>query len=279
MSSTILDQTEMTDAQFGALSGLVRELCGINLHTGKEQLVKARLSKRLRALGLTDFGQYLDHVRGDATGCELSAMLDLLSTNLTSFFREPRHFDYLKSSVMPDLLRRRGAERKLRVWSAGCSTGEEPFSIAIALAETVPDLGRWDAGILATDLSSRVLQVAREGLYAGDRLRGVAPGVVSRYFTHAAQRQKAYQVREDLRGLVRFARLNLMGPWPMKGPFDVIFCRNVMIYFEKPTQTRLVERFWEILAPGGTLFIGHSESLTGVRHRFSYVDPTVYRKG
>jgi chemotaxis protein methyltransferase CheR len=277
-STTIMDRAEITEAQFESISRTVRELCGINLHTGKKELVKARLGKRLRALGLADFGQYLDHVARDASGDELALMLDLLSTNLTYFFREPQHLAYLRADVLPEVLSRHQTDRRLRIWSAGCSSGEEPYSIAITLAETMPDLDRWDVAILATDLSSRVLRAAREGVYSRERMRQSPAGAMGKYLLSVPGERDAFRVRDDLRAMVQFARLNLMAGWPMKGPFDVIFCRNVMIYFDKPTQARLVERFWEILSPGGTLFIGHSESLAGVRHRFQYVHPTVYRK-
>ena len=168
---------------------------------------------------------------------------------------------------------------KLRVWSAGCSSGEEPYSIAITLAERISNLKAWDAKILGTDLSTRVLARAKEGIYDKIRLKDV-PGIfLSKYFNCIETRpERRYQVGDSLRSMVRFARLNLMNDWPMRGPFHVIFCRNVMIYFEKSTQQKLIERFWELLAPGGTLFIGHSESLTGVKHHFRYVRPTVYEK-
>ena len=172
-----------------------------------------------------------------------------------------------------------GKSRRLHVWSAGCSSGEEPYSIAIHLREAIPDLQAWDVKVLATDLSTAVLARAREGIYDKQRLQDVPGMLRSKHFTCIEARpERRYQVKESLRKLVHFARLNLMDPWPMRGPFEVIFCRNVMIYFDKPTQGQLVERFSELLAPGGTLFIGHSESLTGVRHQLRYVEPTVYEK-
>ncbi len=279
MSPLGTQSVDLTEAQFKQISRLVKDLCGINLHGGKKQLVRARLAKRLRQLGIPTFKQYLDYVRREGGGDELTAMLDALSTNKTSFFREPAHFDYLVETIVPRLLDRDKKDRRLRIWSAGCSSGEEPYTIAIHLFEAVPDLENWDARILATDISTKVLEAAREGIYNKHRLADV-PGLLrSKYFTCIEARpERQYQVKDPLRELVRFARLNLMDPWPMRGPFEVIFCRNVMIYFDKPTQTELIERFFDILAPGGTLFIGHSESLTGVKHRFRYVQPTVYEK-
>jgi len=281
MAVAVYELSELTDEEFEKISDLVKSLCGINLHQGKKELVKARLSKRLRALGLTRFDDYIRYVRNDGGGDELVAMLDSISTNLTSFFREPGHFDYLAEQVLPAIAARAGPHRRsLRIWSAGCSTGEEPFTIGIVVSENIPNPDSWDVRILATDLSTRVLARAREGLYEADRLKDVPGLLIGRYFSCVeAHRPRLYRVNDRVRGLVTFARLNLLGPWPMRGPFDVIFCRNVMIYFDKPTQTRLVERFWEVLAPGGGLFVGHSESLAGVKHRFEYVQPTVYRKG
>lgn len=271
---------DLTDAQFEKISQLVRRLCGINLHTGKRQLVKARLNKRLRTLGLRDFGAYLSVLEKDASGNELVTMLDALSTNLTSFFRESAHFDYVRREVLPEILRL-SCNRRLRVWSAGCSTGEEPYTIGVTLHEAIPNPDLWDIKILATDLSTQVLARAASGIYRPERLKDVSPALVRKYF-HSIRNPEdgspAYQVEEPLRRLVTFARLNLMETWPMKGPFDIIFCRNVMIYFEKPIQEKLVNRYYDLLGPGGYMFLGHSESLTGTSHKFKYLQPTVYRK-
>lgn len=268
----------LSEEQFGRISTFVKDVCGINLHTGKKELVKARLGKRLRTLGMTSFEDYFDRVRSDASGSELTMMLDALSTNLTSFFREPRHFEYLAKEIVPSLASRRGSARRLRIWSAGCSSGEEPYSIAMTLMEAMRDLSSWDARILGTDLSVKVLMKAKEGLYEGARMEGVPRQHAAKYFVRERGGEKTWRAGDALRGMVSFARLNLLHPWPMKGPFDVIFCRNVMIYFEKDVQTEVVRRFAEILAPGGVLFIGHSESLAGVKHRLNYVEPTIYRK-
>ncbi len=269
---------QLSDAMFEEISTLVKSICGINLHEGKKQLVKARLNKRLRATNLPTYEAYLDHVRSDVNGDELTVMLDSLSTNLTQFFREPKHFEHLRGTVLPEVVRRRSQERQIRIWSAGCSSGEEPYSIAIVLRE---HLGKsdWNAAVLATDLSTRMLHRAKQGVYESMRLRDVPAGLLSKHFQLIEARPaRRYQVAPEVRQMVHFARLNLMERWPMHGPFDAIFCRNVMIYFDKPTQERLVQRFWEILAPGGTLFLGHSESLAGVKHRFHYIQPTVYNK-
>jgi chemotaxis protein methyltransferase CheR len=266
---------ELTDSQFGEISRLVKSLCGINLHTGKRELVRARLTRRLRELQLPSFDLYLQRLKED-DGEEIVAMLDAISTNLTRFFREPVHFDLLGQRV--ERWRQNAPNAPIRIWSAGCSSGEEPYSIAIRLLETLDSTPR-DARILATDLSTEVLATAREGVYAPVRLQELDRALIARHFTKiTANDEPRYRVSDAARRMVTFARLNLMDPWPMSGPFSIIMCRNVMIYFDKPTQQSLVTRFWELLQPGGLFFIGHSESLTGVEHRFQYVQPTVYEK-
>ncbi len=306
---TELTPIKLEKAQFERISQLVYRLTGINLHQGKQELVKARLTKRLRALGLKSIDAYMEYLKHDNPEGELVAMIEAMTTNETSFFREPQHFDYMCRQIVPGL-----RNRKIRVWSAGCSSGEEPYSAAILLNEAIQDLALWDLGILATDLSSRMLARARKGIYDTNRLRNVPALLISKYFTplespaihggddinktsipHRKGGVKApsfltgfkcietspvrrYQVIEPLRRHVHLARLNLMGEWPMRGPFDVIFCRNVMIYFDKPAQERLVNRFWKLLKPGGHLFVGHSESLAGSPHKFRYVQPANYVK-
>lgn len=269
--------TVLSDEAFEQISRFVRSACGINLHDGKRELVKARLAKRMRALGITSYTAYMRHVESDSSGAELTAMLDVISTNLTYFFREAKHFAYLRETLVPRVKAR--PTKRIRIWSAGCSSGEEPYSIAMLLSECLPDLGCWDAAILATDLSTAVLAAAREGVYRDDRFRQTPRELVGKYFDRIQIKpQKLYRVRPSLRRLVHIAKLNLMEPWPMTGPFDAIFCRNVMIYFDKPTQGELVRRFSELLAPGGALLLGHSESLTGVKHKLRYVQPAVYER-
>jgi chemotaxis protein methyltransferase CheR len=271
---TGLTPMKLEKAHFEKISQLVHRSVGINLHPGKQELVRARLTKRLRALGLKSFDAYMEYLKSDNSEEELVAMIEAMTTNKTSFFREPQHFDYLCRKIVPGL---RG--RKVRIWSAGCSSGEEPYSTAILLNEAIQDLALWDLQILATDLSSLALSLARKGIYDTNHLREVSPLLVTKYFTCIdTNPTRRYQVIAPLRRQVRFARLNLIGEWPMKGPFDVIFCRNVMIYFDKPTQEQLINRFWKLLKPGGHLFVGHSESLAGSPHPFRYVQPAIYVK-
>jgi chemotaxis protein methyltransferase CheR len=272
--STELAPIKLRKSQFERIRQLVHELTGINLHPGKEELVKARLTKRLRALGLKSIDAYMEHLRQDGPKGELVTMIETMTTNKTSFFREAQHFDYLCRKIVPAL-----KDRKIRVWSAGCSSGEEPYSTAILLNEAIQDINLWDIGILATDLSRRMLAQARKGIYEANLLRDVPPLLLSKYFTCIETNPvRRYQVIEPLRRKVHFARLNLIGQWPMRGPFDVIFCRNVMIYFDKSTQEQLVKRFWDMLKPEGHLFVGHSESLAGSPHLFRYAQPAIYMK-
>jgi chemotaxis protein methyltransferase CheR len=264
---------DLTGAQFDTIRSLLFETCGIKLAEGKESLVKSRLMRRIRALGLSGFDE---HLESDTSNEERIALVDALTTNKTSFFREYVHYTFLRERILPPLLREK---HRLRIWSAGCSTGEEPYSIAMELLEAIPDIAGRDVRILATDISSRVLKVAREGTYGQDEVRDIPAALLQKYFScDGARDERVYQVKEIVRRLVRFAPLNLMCAWPMKGPFDAIFCRNVMIYFEKPTQQWLVQRFWHLLEVGGYLLVGHSESLAASAHRFRYVQPATYLK-
>jgi len=270
----------LTKAQFEKISGLVKSLSGINLRAGKEELVKARLSKRLRQLGMSGFNEYMEYLEADDSGEEITCMLDALSTNVTHFFREAPHFECLARKVLPQIIAQGGTPgRKLRVWSAGCASGEEPYSIAISLWEHVPGLGAWDARILATDISTRMLSISRVGTYSEDGIQGISAEIRRKYFIQAGQGEGCrYAVKNDVRRLVHFARLNLMASWPMNGPFDIIFCRNVMIYFDTETQATLVGRFADLLRSGGFLFVGLSESLANIEHGLTYVQPSVYLK-
>ena len=264
----------LTSQEFKAVSALMYKVSGVNLTAGKEGLVESRLASRLRTLQLDSYADYLSHVTDDRTGAELTMMLDLLTTNKTSFFREEAHFDYLTREVLPRL-KERGSE--VRIWCAGCSSGEEPYTLAMVLAEQWPGRSGPPVRILATDLSTRILARASAAEYDEQQMGDLDRAHVSRHFEPVADAGgKRFRVREELRRMVQVTRLNLMRPWPMKGPFDVIMCRNVMIYFDAPTQERLVNRFWELLAPGGSLLVGHSESLTALSHRFSYVQPATY---
>jgi len=259
--------------EFRRICDLLYGLCRIRLQEGKEPLVQARLWRRVRNLGMLDFSEYLAFVESPAGRDERSALVDALTTNKTSFFREAEHFDFLRR-LLPT-----GRRSSLRIWSAGCSSGQEPYTLAIVLREVLAAADLRDARILATDISAPVLARAREGLYDEDEVQGLTPGQLSRWFTPVREgAAKRHRVSEELRSLVRFARLNLMEPWPMRGPFDAIFCRNVMIYFDRETQQQLIQGFEGLLRPGGHLFVGHAESLTGRSAGLTYVQPAVYRR-
>jgi chemotaxis protein methyltransferase CheR len=266
---------ELTEPEFRAVAALLHDVAGIHLPAGKEGLVRARLAPRLRARELPSVAAYLECVARDRD--ELTRMIDVLTTNKTSFFREAEHFALLERSVLPALARRGGP---VRIWSAGCSSGEEPFTVAMVCRETLPTPACSATRILATDISTRVLARARDASYSPDMVADVPPALVGRHFV--AERSddggRQYRVVDATRALVTFARLNLMADWPMRGPFDAIFCRNVMIYFDRSTQQRLIQRFASFLAPGGYLFVGHSESLTALDHELRYVQPAVYQR-
>ncbi|HON91111.1 MAG TPA: protein-glutamate O-methyltransferase CheR [Sedimentisphaerales bacterium] len=281
MTTLTMQDIALGEQEFRLISDLVYEHCGINLHDGKKELVRARLAKRLREGRFANFSDYIRHVMEDPTGREFSILVDSLSTNLTKFFREEQHFEYMRSQLLPRILAAKQSRRQLRIrgWSAGCSTGEEPYSIAITLLEALPGKGRWDVKLLATDVSTRVLEQAQRGLYDKDRIDPIPLPLRSKYLNHVRERGRdLYEVGDALRNVVIFRYLNLMQEWPIKGPLDFIFCRNVMIYFDKPTQGRLINRYYDLLGSGGVLFTGHSESLTGIDHKFRYVQPTIYTK-
>lgn len=267
---------ELSKSQFDRISRIMHSTCGVNLQIGKEQLVKARLTRRLRALGLGCFEDYVKYLESGRDCGEMTQMIDSLTTNKTSFFRESSHFDFLCKDLLPKIVER---GNKLRIWSAGCSSGEEPYTLGLLLCEEIPSIASFDARILATDISTRVLEKAGEAIYSQETVADVPGVMLTKYFDCVQSGpHRTYQVKQSVRSLVRLARLNLMDSWPMKGPFDAIFCRNVMIYFDKPTQQQLIKRFYDMLAPGGHLFVGHSESLTSAVHQFRYVQPAVYAK-
>ncbi len=265
---------ELTDKHFKKVSQIVHRMCGIHLKDGKEALVRARLMKRLRALGMDSFDTYISYIEKSPNSGELELMVDVMTTNKTSFFREPAHFEFLGAEVLPRL---RG--HRMRFWTAACSSGEEPFSLAILIRETLPNCDRMDIKILATDISTRMLERARQAAYSREYVQDVPKHLLQKHFARIGNTAPPlYQVRDAARSMVRFAWLNLIDRWPMKGPFNVIFCRNVMIYFDRPTQQQLINRFWEYLEPEGYLFVGHSEGLSAITHKFQYIRPAVYRK-
>jgi chemotaxis protein methyltransferase CheR len=260
----------LTAAQFDYVSTLAYDIAGIRLASGKEGLVQSRLAKRVHALGLPSIEAYIDLVRGEQDA-ELSNLIDVLTTNKTSFFRESAHFDFIRERLVPTWL---AESRTINIWSAGCSSGEEPYTLSMVLHDTMgAAINR--VRILATDLSTVVLEKARTGVYSRNAGTEIPDAVQRR---HLVKDATGWRVADHLRAPIRFARLNLMEEWPMRGHFDLILCRNVMIYFDNQTQERLVARYHAQLRPGAFLFVGHSESLSGLRHSFTYVQPAVYER-
>ena len=279
-SGVVAHALSIDDREFQQLSGLIERETGITLSPTKKALLCSRLGKRLRHHGLTTFSEYYEFVTDrDAHGDELSQLVNCMTTNFTSFFREAHHFQFIRDEIVPELRLQAGAPRRLRIWSAGCSTGEEPYSIAMTLAESLGALAYWDIKILATDLDSDVLERAERGVFASDALNGVSPELRHRYFQPLRDGTHRARISPELSQMIRFRQLNLIDPsWPMRGRFDAIFCRNVAIYFARPTQDQLFARLADRLAPGGHLFTGHSESLYGLRQQLRSVGRTIYRR-
>jgi chemotaxis protein methyltransferase CheR len=264
--------SELEPRQVQKISELVYRTAGINLKQNKEALVRARLMKRLRTLGIRRVEEYIELIESDPAGPEIGCLIDVMTTNKTSFFRETEHFSFLRDSVLPQM-----TTVRLRFWSAACSSGEEPYTLAIVLREHLAGLDGRDVRILATDISRRMLAKAREAVYPQAVVQEAPLAQYRKYFTPLTG-SGAVRVAAEVRRMVHLAYLNLMEPWPMKGAFQVIFCRNVMIYFDRSTQQALIQRFWDRLEEGGYLFVGHSEGLSAIHHRFRYVRPAVYRK-
>lgn len=272
---TVMEYAISTE-EYQRFRRLIYDKSGISLGDRKQSLVKSRLSKRLRDLQLSTFSEYYDLIVSDPKGEEFTRLLDLISTNKTDFFREPKHFDFLRDRILPEL----AEEKRIRIWSSACSTGEEPYTIAMTLFEHAQNPDQWDFKILASDLSTRVLDQAAAGTYNEDRFRDVPPEVLRRHFLRGRGGSTGlFKVKPHLAAVIQFRRLNLMdSQFPIKNPLDLIFCRNVMIYFDRPTQETLIKKFHRHLKPGGYLFIGHSESLQWVNHAFKSLAPTIYQR-
>jgi chemotaxis protein methyltransferase CheR len=269
---------EFDHQDFLALRTLIKKMTGITLADSKEELVYGRVSRRLRSLGLSSFSEYRQRLEfGDQA--ELVEFCNAMTTNLTAFFRESHHFDYLRDHLLLPRLADRDGTRRMRIWSAACSTGEEAYSIAMTVCENIPDWRRWDIKILATDLDSKVLARAQHGVYAQDRVKGLHAKRLTQFFTtHRDTGKEVYEVAPDLKQLITFKQLNLMHDLPMSGPFDAIVCRNVIIYFDKDTQRELFARIARLQRRDDLLFLGHSESLFRVTNAYALIGKTIYRR-
>lgn len=259
-------------ADFRTIATLANRITGIVLGENKQDMVYSRVAKRLRALGLKDFGSYIAFLESPAGEEEISSLVNALTTNLTHFFREVHHFEHL-ATHLKHLAAKKPRGHRLRIWSAGCSSGMEPYSIAMTLLEAIPDLARWDAKILATDIDTGMLATAQRGLYDASEYDRIPKA----YQKYARVQEGKLCVSEALKEHITFKQLNLMEPFPVKGPFDVIFCRNVAIYFDKATQKMIFERFAKLMPSDGWLYIGHSENLFTVTDHLKLTSKTMYR--
>jgi chemotaxis protein methyltransferase CheR len=265
----------LNEREFEKISQLAYQHFGLDLGADKHSLVVARLGKMLRERSLTSFEDYYDYVKSDRTGAALAEMVDHLTTNHTSFFREPTHFQFLRKTIFPALLTR----SQIHIWSAACATGEEPYSIAMALLEESPREAAAKVKIRATDISHRVLEKASQGIYSKDRLAAIPLSMRNRYLLKLpGEPDNRRRFSDSVRSMIEFERLNLVAAMPLGYRCSVIFCRNLMIYFDRPTQQRLVQRLSQHLEEGGYLFTGHSEGLNSISHDLEYVCPATYRK-
>ena len=267
---------EYTWDDFNFLRKKSNAYSGILVPDDKFDMFYSRLSKRLRLLGFDNFKSYCTYL-DQYPEHEFTEFINAVTTNLTSFFREPHHFEYLRKTVLPELVKKKAGSRQIRVWSAGCSTGEEPYSLAITLLETLPE--NWNIRILATDIDTNVLMTATEGVYGIDRVQSLGEKHLKQWFLRGkGTNQHRTRVKPELQRLIKFKPLNLMEDWPMTKPFDFIFCRNVLIYFDRDTKERLIAKFADLLPIGGHLFIGHSESLHQLTRQFKLIGNTIYER-
>lgn len=270
----------MNDQEFQILSSLVYDKYGIHLVPEKRTMIAVRLQKTLRNLDLPTFTMYYKYLLADTNGDALTEFVNRITTNHTFFYRENEHFDFLVRRALPDILGKLQKERNhdVRVWSAGCSSGEEPYTLAMLMLEYFgSQYGMWDVGVLATDISEKVLKIARTGVYSNERIASLPATLRSKYFRQITEDD--WEISKQVKGEVLFRRFNLMNEqFPFKKPFHVIFCRNVMIYFDQPTRDALIEKFYHALTPGGYLFVGHSETLGRSHTLFEYIMPAVYKR-
>ncbi|HBC93787.1 MAG TPA: chemotaxis protein CheR [Pelotomaculum sp.] len=277
---SVVNIMQLTDREFQLISSLVNKICGITLGEKKRSLVAARLQKVLLSGGFGSFQEYYEYIIQDTSGEALLNLVDQISTNHTYFFREKEHFDFLINIALPEISKgqRNNGRRKVRIWSAGCSSGEEPYTLAMILKEYLGDNALYmDAGILATDISFSVLETAMAGIYPADKMLQVPISYRQRYFS--LLKDGNWAVKQCLKDMVLFRRLNLMSrEFRFKGLFQVIFCRNVMIYFDKATRWELIEKFHRYTEPGGYLLIGHSETLDREAGLYKYIKPSIYKK-
>jgi chemotaxis protein methyltransferase CheR len=271
---------ELSQSDFNFICQYTYEIAGIVLNASKREMVYRRLTRIIRARNIASFTEYCDLLRSEPEK-EKDYFINAITTNLTNFFREQHHFDYMVQHELPKIIENSLTNyKRLRIWSSASSTGEEPYSIAITILEGMKNrLDQWDVKILATDIDSDALAVGKIGVYDNHRIEDIPNNIREKYFHKGIRENKnKVKVDEKLRKLITFKQLNLLSDWPMKGPFDIIFCRNVIIYFDKDTQQKLFARYYEMLAPGGLLILGHSENLGPHHVHFENIGRTIYRK-
>ncbi len=267
-----------TADDFQQIATLIKEASGIHLTEAKASLVYSRLAKRLRTTGISSFSDYCTFVTSNDGVEERNNMLNALTTNVTRLFREPHHFDILKKTVLPPLLAQAKRGRRVRLWSSACSSGEEPYSIALTILSLLPDASSYDIKILASDIDKNILDKAQCGVYRASNVEAVPKALKQKYFEKTNRTGDEWRVNDTVKKLITFRQLSLITPWPVRGPFDIVFCRNVVIYFEDDTQRQLWQKFQNVMAPGGWLFIGHSERISGpAAAAFSSQGLTAYR--
>ena len=280
--SEILYEHSMSNRDFNRFSKFIQVEYGIKMPVSKKTALEIRLYKRLKALGMESFGKYCDYVFSPkGIKCEIPHMIDVVTTNMTLFFRDTESYDYLVKTVLPNLINERGSgvREKFMFWSAGCASGEEPYTLAMVLSEFTGKHHGFDFSVIATDVSTRVLKIAKRAIYEQDKITTIPTGLKMKYLMRSKDREKR-QVRivPELRSLVKFRSLNLMEDFGMREPMDIIFCRNVIIYFNKITQEKLLKRICDHLKPGGYIFMGSSENLVGFNIPLEHVYSTIYRK-
>ena len=268
-----------TEKDFNKLRKIANDHTGIIVTDDKYDMYYARLVKRIRTFQLGSFAEYVKHLNANMD-TEFTPFIDSITTNLTSFFREPHHFDVMKSTVIPDLCTRADITQGLKVWSAGCSTGEEPYTVAITLLEGLEGIRPAPRpSILASDIDTTVLATASRGVYEISRVESLEKSIKKRWFFRGKGSNSGnVRVSPELRDIIDFKQVNLMQEWPMRNKFHIIFCRNVVIYFDKPTKIKLLNRYADQLVDGGYMILGHSESIQGMSDRFETIGKTVYKK-
>ena len=275
-TQSIVSTPELSEQHFETIARLVREVSGIQLREGKLGLVRSRLSKRLRENGIDNYSKYIDLVRSRAGEEEMEELICAMSTNVTGFNREPHHFEHFKLQVLPSIIKKLLSGAAVRIWSAGCSNGSEPHTAACAVLDVLPDASKHDFRILATDIDKYSLETGRSGHYSNDMVSKLAPETRKKWFVKT---KTGFQLHDDPRSLVTFKTLNLLKPWPLKRAYDVIFCRNVLIYFSHEDQSKLFVKFADHLSAGAHFYIGHSERVAGpALGKLNSIGATTYQR-